>query len=72
MQTVQRMLKDLGVILKEKDPTQEDHTDIRIEALMPKVLNVCINYNKALNNLVRPKQTKSRVIVRGVAYNILW
>jgi len=31
------MLDDLGVALSGTDPREEDHVDIRIEALMPKV-----------------------------------
>jgi len=37
MKSVQEMLEDFGVVMGLKDPREEDHVDIRIETLMPKV-----------------------------------
>ena len=37
MKSVQEMLEDFGVSMGLSDPRDEDHVDIRIEALMPKV-----------------------------------
>ena len=37
IKSVQEMLEDFGVAIGLKDPREEDHVDIRIEVLMPKV-----------------------------------
>ena len=37
VRSVQNMLQDLGIVVGTKDLKEEEHTDIRIEALMPKV-----------------------------------
>nr|CAB3267499.1 UHRF1-binding protein 1-like [Phallusia mammillata] len=37
IRSVQKMLEDLGIIITSDDQQEEDHVDIRIETLMPKI-----------------------------------
>nr|XP_002121271.2 UHRF1-binding protein 1-like [Ciona intestinalis] len=37
VRSVQKMLEDLGIPISSSDPKEEDHVDIRVETLMPRI-----------------------------------
>ncbi|CAK8686968.1 unnamed protein product [Clavelina lepadiformis] len=50
MKSVQGMLEDLGVVMGGGDPKEEEHIDIRIETLMPKIFIPASSVNEDPNS----------------------